>query len=465
MPPISDYILSIHYLPAGSSALLSCLALTLGVPWKTSLMITCVGALMSCLAFYVQPLKCFTPLGGRFNVGVREVRGERGAMKPPVTVVYPTTSGTPRGGIEYLPFGERGYLVGLARYAKLPYVLVKDICLLRTKMRPNAEPAPLFQRNGAPRPMVVFSHGLGGFPHLYSTLLMDFAVRGAVVFAMTHMDGSAAYCRDAGGDIRIPLNTQVGWTTEDRAPQLEVRIRETFNTMKRICSGELLLALGYDQATVDKYVAMAPSIHLVGHSFGGATCLAAALGDTQDTSEAKRVSGIASVVVYDPWMVPLLKTMFYDKLTHKEHPRHFITPTLQIFSEEWMRNKEQYSFFAKVKAIVDAQERTAEEAALVAAADAKLNELKLSWYTIKDYCCTGHSTCTDVPLFSPVLYRSSYMTASPRGSIVGIAADTLQLIEKLSGPLPLDTKILNNPELAAVLRAQKQYATLSTRSP
>lgn len=452
MHPIFDYILSIHYLPAGASVLLSCLAAAWGVDWKVCIMMTCLGSLVTCAVFYVQPLQCFSPLGGSFNVGTREVCGERGAMKPPVTIVYPTASGTPRSGIQYIPFGERSYLVGIASYSKVPYALVKDLWLLRKKMRPNAEPAPLFQRDGMPRPMIVFSHGLGGFPHLYSTLLMDLAVRGAVVFALSHMDGSAAFCRDAEREIRIPLNTQVGWTSEDRAPQLEVRIRETLNTIKRIRSGELLLALGYDKETVDKYIEKEPRIHLLGHSFGGATCLAAALADTQAASERGGVSSIASTVVYDPWMIPLQKTMFYDKLTDRKQPVHFTTPTLQIFSEEWVRSKEQHAFFEEVKAIVDAQPRTTEESALVSAVDAKLKVMKTSWYTIKDYRGTGHLTCTDVSLFSPVLYRAAYMTASPRGCIVAFAAETMRFIEKVSGPLPLDTKLLNDSALAAALR-------------
>ncbi|KAG5466341.1 hypothetical protein LSCM4_01489 [Leishmania orientalis] len=450
MHPIFDYIFSIHYSPVILSVLLPSLALGFGVSWKACLFITCIGAMVTCIAFYVQPLLCFAPLGGSFNAGVREVQGERGAMKPPVTIVYPTISGAPRSGIDYVPFGERGYLVGLANYSKLPYILLKDMLLLRKKMRPDATPVSLFLRNGTPRPIVVFSHGLSGFPHLYSSLLMDLAVRGAVVVAMTHMDGSAAYCRDAGREIRIPLNTRVGWTTEDREPQLEIRVRETLNTIKRIRSGELLLAMGYDASTVKKFVAMQPRVHLVGHSFGGATCLAAALEDAQKASET-HLRSVASAVVYDPWMVPLQKMMFYGKLTNTSQPCHFTTPSLQIFSEEWVRNREQYYFFQDVKAIIDAQPRTEEEAALVTVVNAKLKRANTSWYSIKDYCGTGHLTCTDVSLFSPVLYRAGYMKVSPRGSIVALASETLQFIEKISGLLPVNTKPSIKPQLSGKL--------------
>ncbi|KAK7201303.1 phospholipase A1 [Novymonas esmeraldas] len=453
MHSLGDYVLSIHYLPAWSSIVLSGVALLLGAGWKTSLAVACVGALVSCVAFYLQPLKCFSPLGGNYNIGLRELCGDRGSMKPPITVVYPTTSGAPIGGMEYLPFKERGYIVGLATYAGLPYFLLKDLIFLRKKMRADAVPVPLFQRDGTPRPMILFSHGLGGFPHLYSTLLMDMAVRGAVVFAMTHMDGSAGYCRDSGREIRIPFNAKVRWTTEDRVPQLEIRVRETLNTIKRFRSGELLTAVGYDQNTVSRYLAMDPRIHLVGHSFGGATCLTAALEDAKDAKDRRGVSSIASTVVYDPWMVPLRKTMFHDKLTSKSNPHHFTTPSLQIFSEEWKRDAAQYQFFEAVKTIVDAQPRTTEEGALIAAADAKLKSIKAAWYTMKDYNGTGHLACTDVSLFSPVVYRAGYMKASPRGSIVAMAADTMLFIEKITGSLPLNTDLLSDPVLAAALRA------------
>ncbi|KAG5492722.1 hypothetical protein JKF63_01302 [Porcisia hertigi] len=447
------YIFSIHYGTAGWSVLLSLLALVLGLDWRIALAIACLGVLLSRAAFYVQPLQCFAPTGGNFNVGVREVLGDRGAMRPPVTIIYPTASGAPWGGIDYIPFREKGYLEGLAAYSKIPYLLVKDLLFMRKKMRVDAPPVPLFQRNGAPRPMVVFSHGLGGFPHLYSTLLMNIAARGVIVFAMTHMDGSAAFCRDAGHEIRIPLNIKVRWTSEDREPQLEMRIRETLNTVKRICNGDLLRAMEYDEATVKKCIESNPLVHLVGHSFGGSTCLASALEDTEAAKAKGASSSIASAVVYDPWMVPLQKRMFYERLRSSTESCHFITPTLQFFSEEWMRNEAESSFFLTIKALVDQQEHTKEEAALVAAADAKLKSSNISWYTLKNYRRTGHLFCTDVPLFNPVFHRAHYMTMTPQVCIVRIAVETAQFLDNISGPLPIDISLLKDPVLAEMLRS------------
>lgn len=454
MDQIANYALSLHYTPAAVTTVTALVVLACGVSWKWALLIFLLGVAFCAAVFYVMPMQFFAPLGGKFNVGLHELRGERGAMKPPLSVFYPTISGAPRGGIGYLPFGDLGYVEGMARYSGFPSFVLKDLSLMRKKIRPDAVPVPLFQRDGAPRPIIIFSHGLSGYPHLYTALIMDMVARGAIVFAMSHMDGSAALCRDAGREIRIRLNTNVQWTTEDRAPQLEIRIRETLNTIKRVRSGEALLGIGYDKATVDRYISLDPRVHLVGHSFGGATCLAACLEETHDAKDRHRESCIASAVVYDPWTVPMRKTMFYDKLVHKKTPYHFTTPTLQIFTEGWKKEKERHhEFFTDVYNVVLAQNRTPEEEAVVAAADAKLKSINATWYTMKDYPATGHLTCTDVSLFSPIVWRAEFMKAKPRGVIVEYAFETLRFIEKLSGSLPLDVNLLDDPILAAALRA------------
>lgn len=45
----------------------------------------------------------------------------------------------------------------------------------------------------APLPVVVFSHGLGGVPEIYSSFIADLVSHGWVVFAVEHRDGSAAF--------------------------------------------------------------------------------------------------------------------------------------------------------------------------------------------------------------------------------------------------------------------------------
>lgn len=452
MHQIFNYVFSLHYLPLGAAAVLPGVAWYYGAGWFTCAALCTASLLMSATAFYFEPLLCLAPMGGRFNAGLRELRGDLGAMRPPVTIIYPTTGAAAANGIPYVPFNDREYLRGMARYTNLPAFLLTDLVLARTRARLDATAVPLFREDGTPRPVILFSHGLAGYARLYTTLLMDVAARGAIVFAMTHMDASAAYCRDAGTQIHIPLNTELKWTPADREPQLDIRVRETRNTLSRIRSGELLRALGYDAAVVDRYLAMDPPIHLVGHSFGGATALAVALEEEKAAKDLKKTSPIGSVVVYDPWSVPLRGKMFMDKLKDTAHPYAFATPTLQFFSEGWMRDKAQYDPFVELEAIVKAQKHTVEEAGVVDAANRKLKASGLTWYKRKDFPGTGHLTVTDMSLFSPVVYRTGYMTVPPRAAIVDYAHETVQFINALSGPIPIDKDIANDPVLAALLR-------------
>lgn len=80
----------------------------------------------------------------------------------------------------------------------MPRILINDLAFVKIKAWKNAPFASLFDKNtNKVRPIIVFSHGLAGFAQIYSTFLMSMASRGAIVFALTHMDASAAYCRDA----------------------------------------------------------------------------------------------------------------------------------------------------------------------------------------------------------------------------------------------------------------------------
>ncbi|KPI85458.1 putative phospholipase A2-like protein [Leptomonas seymouri] len=392
-------------------------------------------------------------MGGRYNVGIRELGGDLGAMKPPISVFYPTLAAAAKKGVGYLPFDDTQYLRGMARYVGLPYFILMDLFFTRSRMRSAAQPVALYQEDATPRPIVIFSHGLAGFPRLYSTLLMDIAARGAIVFAVTHMDTSAAYCRDASGSIHIPLNTHLKGVTEDREPQLDIRVREIRNTLARLRSGELLELLGYEKDIVQTYLVMDQPVHLVGHSFGGSTVLAVSLEEEKIAKDTNVSSSVSSVTAYDPWDVPLRERMFYQKITDKENPYHFSTPTLQLFSDTWIHDTKQYSFFVDVEKVVMSQSRTVAEAAVIDAANRKLKRRNATWYTRKDVHGVGHLNFTDVVLFSPVVYRKKYMTVPPRAAIVDLAHETVQFINALSGSIPFEKDITSDAVLSSLLRS------------
>ncbi|KPA86313.1 putative Phospholipase A2-like protein [Leptomonas pyrrhocoris] len=389
-------------------------------------------------------------MGGHYNVGLKELRGDLAARKPPISVFYPTTSAPDPCGVDCIPFHDTQYLRGMARFAGVPFFLLRDLLFNRCCMRADAPPAQLFQEEGMPRPIAVFSHGYAGFPRLYNALLMDMAARGVVVFAVTHMDTSASYCRDAGGSLHIPFIADTKWTTEATEPLLAMRVRETRNTIRGVRTGELLRSLGYTKEVVDRYLAMDQPIHLVGHSFGGATAMVASLEEEKAAKDNKVPSPIASVVAYDPWGVPMKEDMFLRRLIDRKDPCHYTTPTLLFFSEAWIHDKAQCDFFADAHNVITMQEHTEEEAAVIDAANRKLKSQNATWYTRRDVYGTGHLSFTDAVLFSRVVHRKSYMKVAPRASIVGFAHGTVQFMKTIAGPIPFGKDMASDPALTAV---------------
>jgi dienelactone hydrolase len=155
---------------------------------------------------------------------------------------------------------------------------------------------PLLQHGGEQFPLVLFSHGLGGTMDMYTELCSQIASTGCVVVALEHEDGSASYATAVTGieseseTVAIPYkrplsNAKVPYSRQKvldfRTPMLEHRVEE----LRRICDSFVVEApeeanaeTGEDYELVRKIVsATDPSkLHLVGHSFGGATQLLAA---------------------------------------------------------------------------------------------------------------------------------------------------------------------------------------------
>lgn len=427
MPTAWDYALSLHYGPLVSSAVMATIGSVTGLSWSWTFAIIGFGSLVSAVAFYVQPLLHMKPKGGEHYVGLREISGSFSKGLPPITVTYPTLKPPQREGVEWVPFLDIRYLKGMARYVGFPVFLLRDFLFCRVAMSPLAPPMPLYREDGTARPIFLFSHGLSGYSRLYSTFLMDTAARGAIVFSVNHLDESAAFCRDAGDEIAVELNSNIKWTTEAREPQLRQRVREIRHTLLRICDGELLKQMGYADDVVSRYTGDKPQIHFVGHSFGGATVLASCM---EEETERMKASGsaaarkIASATVFDPWMVPLEKGLFMDKLN--THSSKYVTPTLLLFSEEWCRDEAQYRFFVNVETQVKQQSLSSDDAAMLDAVDAKLRQSKGSWFARRNYDGSGHLSCTDTCLLSPVVFRQRYMTASPRALLVKYAQDTVE---------------------------------------
>lgn len=139
-------------------------------------------------------------------------------------------------------------------------------------------------------PLVLFSHGLSGTMEMYTELCAQIASTGCVVVAVEHEDGSASYASTSDG-IRIPYkqplpNAKVPYSRKKvldfRTPMLEQRVNEQRRIIECLLRTNEESDSNSDDETplstlVRKIISVTDisRLHLVGHSFGGATQLLA----------------------------------------------------------------------------------------------------------------------------------------------------------------------------------------------
>jgi dienelactone hydrolase len=169
---------------------------------------------------------------------------------------------------------------------------------------------------GARLPVAVFSHGLAGTPDMYSNTIAELVSHGVVVFAPEHADGSAAFTRVRDGTA-LPYARLSPAEAKDRVlehrrrhGQLKARALEVQACLDladalaeaptahappprrgepAAPAPELLLARALLGGRLQRRAAVC-----VGHSFGGATAVAAAARDAR----------VRAVAALDAWAFP-----------------------------------------------------------------------------------------------------------------------------------------------------------------
>lgn len=331
------------------------------------------GVLVSAAVLIVQPIPLLRAVDGEDDVAIVELG--RHAMCPPLSIFFPVKKrrkSTVRG---WLPFGDARYLYGMAQYSAMPSILFHDLKGAKVEALSDA-PFVLYDSNDRPKPIYVFSHGIAGYAQLYTSLLMNVAARGGIVIALTHMDGSAVFCRDATNDFCIPYDTTLRFTAGDRDGQLQQRVMEVGLVVDQIISGELFLRLGCSPEEVAQYRSWHSNINFIGHSFGGSTVL-----HYLTQSDSRQVGTIACL---DPWHVPL------QHLVHEESlkPRYHV-PTLLLFSEEWSDFEGSMPFFTRFSKCIS------------------------TCVTSRTFPRTDHLTCTDMALLNRAARKKAIFFVNP----------------------------------------------------
>lgn len=317
------------------------------------------GGTLSLLVFVALPIRSLSPPpDGEYDVGIAEINltMDRGASLP-LSIFYPIekcdeikrkkNNKTPcrlfRKGktnkMPWIPFGDHRFVRGLAKHASLPFFCLSHLLLLQVNVPAGEKCPPLVFSDGFHRPVILFSHGIAGFSRLYTSLLQQMASRGAIIFAVTHTDESAAFCRDVTNEWSISLDCSVPFTKESRMDQLLKRSNQVAFVSNKIRSGELFPCLGYSDEEVEKFSSRSPLIHLMGHSFGGSTILSM-VGSKVLSSSVKSMAdlGVDKIICLDPWFDPvedLFNTLFSNEKIDKF--TQFSYPTLILLSEEWKR--------------------------------------------------------------------------------------------------------------------------------
>eukprot|EP00040_Diaphanoeca_grandis_P012626 m.63945 g.63945 ORF g.63945 m.63945 type:complete len:507 (-) comp23369_c0_seq1:76-1596(-) len=195
--------------------------------------------------------------------------------------------------------------------------------------------------------IMVFSHGDGGTNTYMTALQLEYASHGHIIVSIEHLDGSASIAHYPDGRT-VAYDKNVARRFKDtgirhgyvwsRRKQLEIRQREVLRVLNAISDGSLGLE-GCDTKGTAR-------VHLVGHSYGGATVL---------TSLARNVHlKIASCIVYDAaidWIPDDVRSIMFGENSTETPLQQPVTastttlanytqaisqvPTLFIISEDW----------------------------------------------------------------------------------------------------------------------------------
>jgi platelet-activating factor acetylhydrolase len=153
-------------------------------------------------------------------------------------------------------------------------------------------------------PVVIFSHGIGGFRTTYSSICTELASHGALVVAVEHRDGSASFTMTNQTESLPyqkppPSGTEAEYTF--RHNQLLYRyseiqcILDLLDSLNSSSSPLPNIYISPSDKPVPNFHMDLSKLHIMGHSFGAATGFYA-------ISQEPR---FCSVVALDPWMKPL----------------------------------------------------------------------------------------------------------------------------------------------------------------
>ncbi|KAI8064601.1 platelet-activating factor acetylhydrolase [Gongronella butleri] len=245
----------------------------------------------------------FPKLTGPYNVACHDLEWgmkKRGQTKSTVLLklFYPAHITKHDQFANWLP--HEAYSKALCDINELPSFVKLYLCYAAMQLKIPVYADAQLKKSSASSgyPVIIFSHGIRGNRHLYSSVCSDLASHGYVVAAIEHRDGSGCLAQGPQGSwIYHDKQPMDSWSL--RHEQLAVRQEEVqlcWQTMMHLNDGRIqvdpITRQFAGQLDLD-------AVTLAGHSFGGAT---AALILSDPAARAKFRCGL----LLDPWVQPLI---------------------------------------------------------------------------------------------------------------------------------------------------------------
>ena len=252
------------------------------------------------VAAWLVPVVTFPMPTGPYPVGIvdREIVDQARARRLMISIWYPALSNGTSAPLTHHP---DEIAAGLGKLSGLPGFAFQHLRYFKLAASDHAA----LLTEGAPFPVLVFSHGLVGLRLQNSATLQELASWGYVVVALDHTD-AAAVTVFGDGETRfynlerfgIPSNVEPDKTlvNERVFPVWADDQRFVYDMLERWSVNDPLLAGKLDLTRIGSF----------GHSFGGATALEVCRIDARCRAAVNMDGGLYGKIVSQPAVRPLL---------------------------------------------------------------------------------------------------------------------------------------------------------------
>ncbi|GAB3618483.1 carboxylic ester hydrolase [Okibacterium endophyticum] len=273
----------------------------------------------------VSPVFVATPTTGDWKVGT--VSFEVGGDSPvSAQAWYPSDAEGPQA-----PYSEHGDALasGLARALGMPAMLFNTVGISESTAAWDVPPA-----HGR-HPVVLFSHGMGGFRGQSSFLVEELASHGYVVVAADYPEGAAASVTSHGTQLlELPLPSGFAQLDALMASWVD-RAGQVLDALEGLDAGEGLLA-----GTLDLN-----RIAAVGHSYGGAVSYQLLAADPR-IAAAVDLDGVPYGPVHPPLSKPFLLVHASKSVDRAQYDAKLDAAGItdhEPYDEIWRTQQERYA--------------------------------------------------------------------------------------------------------------------------